>query len=229
MNGPRARTFFEKVWNEHVIADLGDGAHLLQIDRLLLHDVTGGVIMRELRTAGRAPHSPKQVFGIIDHLLATQTLIETRPKTMRVSFDGALTRGVSAKDMILALIVRIGAGGGSGYAVEFSGAAARSRNERSLTSSSQPARGWLRSPSTSPTSAPAPTRACRTCALRQNSCAAGKSPPRSARSACPDRAASSGRRRWKASIRCSRARASNGTIPAAACAAAAALGFRISA
>src|ERR1700754_4160648 len=69
MSAPR--TFFDKVWNEHVIADLGDGAFLLQIDRLLLHDVTGAVIMRELGRAGHRPESPAQVFSVIDHLLTT--------------------------------------------------------------------------------------------------------------------------------------------------------------
>lgn len=65
-------TFFEKVWNQHAIADLGDGAFLLQADRLLLHDVTGSVIMRTLVEQGHAPDSRQQVFGVIDHLLVTQ-------------------------------------------------------------------------------------------------------------------------------------------------------------
>jgi 3-isopropylmalate/(R)-2-methylmalate dehydratase large subunit len=215
MSEPAGRTFFEKVWSEHVIADLGAGACLLQVDRLLLHDVTGGVVMRELGVAGHAPDSPRQVFAIIDHLLttlpapgrrtgwtpvaaqmidetrhaagalglrlldvgdprqgithvvapelgialpgltvvcgdshtctlggigalgwgigtsegthalATQTLVEARPKTMRVNFDGVLPDGVTAKDMALALIGRIGAAAGSGYAVEFAGSAVR--------------------------------------------------------------------------------------------------------
>jgi 3-isopropylmalate/(R)-2-methylmalate dehydratase large subunit len=212
---PAPRSFFDKVWAEHVIADLGDGAYLLQIDRLLLHDVTGGVVMRELGAAGHVPDSPRQVWGVIDHLLttlptpgrrdgwtpvaaqmigearagaqrlglrlldvgdprqgithvvapelgialpglcivcgdshtctlggvgaigwgigtsegmhvlATQTLVEARPKTLRVSFDGRLPEGVTAKDMALALIGRHGAAGGSGHAVEFAGSAVR--------------------------------------------------------------------------------------------------------
>jgi 3-isopropylmalate/(R)-2-methylmalate dehydratase large subunit len=209
------RSFFDKVWAEHVIADLGDGSFLLQIDRLLLHDVTGGVVMRELGQNGHAPDSPQQAWAIIDHLLttqpapgrrdgwtpvaarmisetrdaaqrlglrlldvgdprqgithvvapelgialpglsivcgdshtctlggigavgwgigtsegmrvlATQTLVETRPRTMRVSFDGALPAFVTAKDMVLALIGRHGIAGGSGHAVEFAGSAVR--------------------------------------------------------------------------------------------------------
>lgn len=207
------RTFFDKVWDAHVIADLGDGACLLQVDRLLLHDVTGSVVMRELQATGRPVACPPQVFGIIDHLLvtkpqaaprdgwtpvavemigearrrarelgvtlvdvddqrmgithviapelgialpgltvvcgdshtctlggigavgwgigtsegthvlATQALVESKPKRMRVTFDGELGACVSAKDMILKLIGTIGAGGGAGYAIEFAGEA----------------------------------------------------------------------------------------------------------
>lgn len=57
------------------------------------------------------------------HALATQTLVVKRPRTMRVRFDGALPPGVGAKDMILHLIAAHGAGGGSGYAIEFAGSA----------------------------------------------------------------------------------------------------------
>lgn len=57
------------------------------------------------------------------HALATQTLVVKRPRTMRVRFDGALPAGVGAKDMILHLIASHGAGGGSGYAIEFAGPA----------------------------------------------------------------------------------------------------------
>ncbi|NMM76916.1 3-isopropylmalate dehydratase [Rhodococcus sp. SRB_17] len=61
-----------------------------------------------------------------EHVLATQTLAQTKPKTMRVSFEGSLAPGVGPKDMILALIGQIGANGGIGYAVEFAGRVVRS-------------------------------------------------------------------------------------------------------
>jgi 3-isopropylmalate/(R)-2-methylmalate dehydratase large subunit len=68
-------------------------------------------------------------FGIgsseLTHVLATQALIQRRPKTMRVTFDGKLPLGVTAKDMILALIGHLGAGGGTGFAVEYAGNAIR--------------------------------------------------------------------------------------------------------
>ncbi|MEH6586062.1 MAG: 3-isopropylmalate dehydratase large subunit [Halioglobus sp.] len=58
-----------------------------------------------------------------EHALVTKTLRVKKPKTMRVMFEGKLPAGVAAKDMILFLIAKHGAGGGSGYAVEFAGAA----------------------------------------------------------------------------------------------------------
>jgi 3-isopropylmalate/(R)-2-methylmalate dehydratase large subunit len=60
-----------------------------------------------------------------EHALATGTLRMSRPKTMRVTFDGALAPGVTAKDLSLALIGRHGAVGGNGYVVEYAGAAVR--------------------------------------------------------------------------------------------------------
>ena len=208
-------TFFEKVWRDHVIADLGDDAALLQIDRLFLHEMSGSVAIRQLEQSGRAAASPELVFTVIDHVidsapgrtrnqshakagtamieatrvgsarhgftffdvddprqgivhvvspelgialpgltlvcgdshtctvggvgalawgigstecehvLATQTLTQTKPRTMRVRFEGPVPAGVYPKDLILALIGRIGANGGIGYAVEFAGSAIR--------------------------------------------------------------------------------------------------------
>jgi 3-isopropylmalate/(R)-2-methylmalate dehydratase large subunit len=68
-------------------------------------------------------------FGIgateIAHVLATQTLPQRRPRTLRVEFSGALSAGVSAKDMILALVGRIGTAGATGCALEYTGDAVR--------------------------------------------------------------------------------------------------------
>ncbi|MDF1894687.1 3-isopropylmalate dehydratase large subunit [Rahnella contaminans] len=64
-------------------------------------------------------------FGIgtseIEHLLATQTLIYKRLKTMRVTVNGALANGITAKDVVMALVAKIGAAGATGYAIEFCG------------------------------------------------------------------------------------------------------------
>ena len=68
-------------------------------------------------------------FGIgtseVEHVLATQTLPQQRPKTMAITVDGALPGGVTPKDLILAIIAKIGTGGGQGYVVEYRGPAVR--------------------------------------------------------------------------------------------------------
>jgi 3-isopropylmalate/(R)-2-methylmalate dehydratase large subunit len=69
-------------------------------------------------------------FGIgtseVEHVLATQTIIQKPAKNMRVSVHGALPTGVTAKDMILAIIGKIGTAGGTGHVIEFAGEAMRS-------------------------------------------------------------------------------------------------------
>ena len=66
-------------------------------------------------------------FGIgtteVEHVLATQCLLQERPKTFQVNFAGTPSDSVTAKDMILALIAKIGVGGGTGYVFEYSGSA----------------------------------------------------------------------------------------------------------
>jgi 3-isopropylmalate/(R)-2-methylmalate dehydratase large subunit len=68
-------------------------------------------------------------FGIgtseVEHVLATQTLPQAKPKTMAVNVTGALRPGVTAKDLILALITQVGTGGGQGHIVEYRGEAIR--------------------------------------------------------------------------------------------------------
>ncbi len=69
-------------------------------------------------------------FGIgtseVEHVLATQTLPQTRPKWMSVTVEGTLSPGVTAKDVILAIIGQIGTGGGIGHVIEYRGSAIRS-------------------------------------------------------------------------------------------------------
>ena len=66
-------------------------------------------------------------FGIgtseVEHVLATQCLVQKRPKTMRINYTGELGAGVTAKDLILATIGRLGTGGMVGHAVEYAGPA----------------------------------------------------------------------------------------------------------
>ncbi|WP_176594492.1 3-isopropylmalate dehydratase large subunit [Sphingobium sp. EM0848] len=203
-------SLFEKIWRDHVIADLGDGVALIAIDRLMLHERTGGVALKAVTQAGRAVASPERVFAVMDHIvdtlpgrsddtlmptgkafiietrdaakaagitlfdlgdprqgichvvspeqgivlpgatlvcpdshtgtqgafgalawgigsseaehaLITGTLRVRRPLTMRITVSGRLAAGVSAKDLALHLIARIGSDGAQGYAVEFAG------------------------------------------------------------------------------------------------------------
>jgi 3-isopropylmalate/(R)-2-methylmalate dehydratase large subunit len=68
-------------------------------------------------------------FGIgtseVEHVLATQTLIQKPAKNMRVSVEGSLPLGVTGKDVILAIIAKLGTAGGTGYVIEYAGRAIR--------------------------------------------------------------------------------------------------------
>ncbi|MEM7745355.1 MAG: 3-isopropylmalate dehydratase large subunit [Pseudomonadota bacterium] len=206
-----ARTLFDKVWDAHVIADIGDGYQLCHVDRNLLHDLSGAKALAEVTHRGLTVHSPNLNFAVPDHavstapgrtatsteisarlapmfrekaraagirywdvndpeqgivhvigpelgltlpglmitcgdshtsthgalgaiafgvgstevahVLATQTIVQKRPGTMRVRFEGTPGPGVAPKDMILYLMGAIGAGGGDGYALEYAGSA----------------------------------------------------------------------------------------------------------
>lgn len=89
-------------------------------------------------------------FGIgtseVEHVLATQTLLLKQSKTMEVRVDGKLGHGVSAKDVVLAIIGKIGAAGGTGYVIEFTGEVIRNLSiEGRLTISNMSIEGGARS------------------------------------------------------------------------------------
>src|SRR6266705_1563950 len=84
--------------------------------------------------SGATPTATHGAFGAlaygigtseVEHVLATQTLIQSKSKNMRAVVDGKLPQGVTAKDIILAIIGEIGTAGGTGYALEYAGAAIR--------------------------------------------------------------------------------------------------------
>jgi 3-isopropylmalate/(R)-2-methylmalate dehydratase large subunit len=204
-------TLYDKIWNAHVVRDLGAGAALIYVDRQLVHEVTSPQAFDGLRLAGRRPwrvaanvavpdHNvpttdralgiadpisreqvqalenncreygvrlfglndvrqgivhvmgPEQgatlpgmtivcgdshtsthgafgalAFGIgtseVEHALATQCLVLKQSKSMLVRVTGAVGRGVTAKDIVLAIIGRIGTAGGTGYTLEYAGPA----------------------------------------------------------------------------------------------------------
>ena len=205
------RTLFDKIWDAHVVRDMGDGWALLHVDRHLLHDLSGPPALAELAARGLNVHNPELAFATPDHAvssqpgrdgmtyapggkhwsglrketaaagvrlfelgqpgqgivhvmgpelgivlpgltvicgdshtctnggigalafgvgssecthaLATQTLRQQKPKTMRISCDGVLTAGVTAKDLALHIIGNLGAATGTGYAIEYAGTA----------------------------------------------------------------------------------------------------------
>src|SRR3989454_8762013 len=209
--GTGPRTLFEKIWDEHVVAEEPGAPAVLAVDLHLVHEVTspqaftglrqrGLRVRRPERTVATADHSvpthsrslpildqmaanqvgqltancgefgiplhglgsPNQgivhvigpelgltqpgmtivcgdshtsthgafgalAFGIgtseVEMVLATQCLLQRRPKTYEVRVDGRLAPGVSAKDIILALIARIGIAGGTGHVFEYRGEA----------------------------------------------------------------------------------------------------------
>src|SRR5258708_4608241 len=106
------RTLVDKIWDDHVVVEEAGAPAVLGIDLHLVHEVT----------------SP-QAFGIgpaeVEMVLATQCLLQRRPKTFEVLVDGRLGPGVTAKDVILALLAQIGIAGGTGHVFEYRGEAIR--------------------------------------------------------------------------------------------------------
>ena len=210
----KARTLYDKIFDDHVVERQADGTCLLYIDRHLVHEVTSPQAFEGLRTAGRVVRAPGKTLAVVDHnvptedrshgiadpesavqvatlaanaaefgleyyneldvrqgivhvvgpeqgftlpgttivcgdshtsthgafgalahgigtsevehVLATQTLIQKKAKNMRVIVDGKLPRGVTAKDIVLAIIGEIGTAGGTGHVIEYAGEAIRS-------------------------------------------------------------------------------------------------------
>ena len=207
------KTLYDKIWDGHVVADMGDGTVLLYVDRHLVHEVTSPQAFEGLRQAGRrvrrpgaslavADHNvpttdrsrgiddeesriqietlsancaefgielfdmndPRQgivhivgpeqgltqpgmtivcgdshtathgafgalAFGIgtseVEHVLATQTLVQRRSHNMRVTVEGEPGPGVTAKDIVLGIIGAVGTAGGTGHVIEYAGPAIR--------------------------------------------------------------------------------------------------------
>jgi len=210
----KARTLYDKIWDDHVVDQQDDGTCLLYIDRHLVHEVTSPQAFEGLRVAGRKVRQPQKTLAVVDHnvpttdrshgiedpesatqvetlaqnardfgieyyneldtrqgivhvvgpeqgftlpgmtivcgdshtsthgafgslahgigtsevehVLATQTLIQKKAKNMRVTVDGQLPPGITAKDIILAIIGEIGTAGGTGHVIEYAGEAIRS-------------------------------------------------------------------------------------------------------
>ncbi len=209
----KARTLYDKIWDDHVAHEAADGTCLLYIDRHLVHEVTSPQAFEGLRMTGRKVRHPEKTLAVVDHnvpttdrskgiaepesriqvetlaanakefdvpyfneldkrqgivhvvgpeqgftlpgttivcgdshtsthgafgalahgigtsevehVLATQTLIQKKAKNMLVQVDGKLAPHSTAKDIILAIIGKIGTAGGTGHVIEFAGEAIR--------------------------------------------------------------------------------------------------------
>src|SRR5215212_8498498 len=138
------RTLFEKIWNRHVVSSIPDGPDVLYIDKHFIHEVTSPQAFAGLEKRGLPVFRPKQIVVTADHnvptinqhlrigtsevemVFATQCLLQSKPKLMRINIDGELNKGVVSKDIILYIISKISASGATGYFVEFAGSAIRS-------------------------------------------------------------------------------------------------------
>ncbi len=100
-----ARTIFEKIWDRHLVADLGGGTGLVLIDRVLLHERTGGVALESLAAAGRPVNAPAQAFATMDHIVDTlpgrgdRTIMPTGTAFITATRAAAHAAGITLFDL----------------------------------------------------------------------------------------------------------------------------------
>src|SRR5436190_986697 len=125
------KTLYDKIWDDHLVTDNPDGTSLVYI----VGPEQGFTLPGMTIVCGDSHTSTHGAFGAlahgigtseVEHVLATQTLLQQKAKNMRVTVDGALPSGVTAKDITLAIIGEIGTAGGTGYVLEYAGEAIRS-------------------------------------------------------------------------------------------------------
>src|SRR2546425_1021353 len=120
-----ARTLFDKVWDAHVVHQLPEGPALLYVDLHLVHEVTSPQAFEGLRQAGRRVRQPALTVATVDHNVPTGDRAAPIVDPIAARQLGALAAGVTAKDLILALIGRIGTAGATGHVIEYTGEAIR--------------------------------------------------------------------------------------------------------
>ncbi len=100
-----AQTLFDKLWDQHCIADLGGGTGLLAINRILLHERTGGVALQSLAEAGRTVRAPAETFVTMDHIVDTlpgrgdRTIMPTGTAFITATRAAALAAGLTLFDI----------------------------------------------------------------------------------------------------------------------------------
>ena len=75
-----AKTLFEKIWDEHVVADLGGGANLLYVDRHYLHELCVSRGFPTLHERGLSVRNPDLTFAAPDHVISSAPRIRARPR-----------------------------------------------------------------------------------------------------------------------------------------------------
>jgi len=99
------RTIIEKLWAAHSVADLGDGSHLIYIDRVFFHERTGSIALIGLAAAGRKVRNPEQVFGCMDHIVDTipgrtdDTMVPGGSAFITTTREAAKAAGVNLFDL----------------------------------------------------------------------------------------------------------------------------------
>ena len=100
-----AKTLFDKIWDAHVVHRLEDGSSLVYLDRVFLHERTGGVALTSLAEADRKVRNPRHVFATMDHIVDTfpgrgdQTLVPGGEEFIRVMRRTAVDAGITLFDI----------------------------------------------------------------------------------------------------------------------------------
>ena len=100
-----SRTIFDKIWDQHRIRQMNGGADLILIDRILLHERTGGVALKSLIERGRAVLAPERAFAVMDHIVDTfpgrtdRTLMPTGTEFIRATREAARATGIRLFDI----------------------------------------------------------------------------------------------------------------------------------
>ncbi|MBO6505918.1 MAG: 3-isopropylmalate dehydratase large subunit [Kordiimonadaceae bacterium] len=100
-----AQTLFDKLWDAHVVTDLGDGSALLYIDRVFIHERTGSVALKSLQESGRKVRFPAHAFGTMDHIVDTiegrddNTIMPSGREFIEAMRDGCEWAGIRLFDV----------------------------------------------------------------------------------------------------------------------------------
>src|SRR5207302_918914 len=113
------KTLYQKIWDSHVVYEQPGQPAIIYIDRHLIHEGTSPQAFAGLRAEGRKVRRPDLTFAVMDHS------VSTTDRTLPILVNGKRPQGVTAKDLILAIIGKIGIGGGNGHVAEYGGEAIR--------------------------------------------------------------------------------------------------------